>query len=152
MGGTSLHTPLRSVTCYHCGRTGHVRTQCPQLSKPSGGVGNRARSSTRYSAQRVAAVNSANDGQTAKPHDKASSKGSTVINTETESNATGEVNRIAVMNNNDVIDTDFDDVIVKPVDVCSLNTDTNDDNIFVCSASVAQCDGDMVVSTLVDSG
>ena len=84
-------------------------------------------------------MNSASDGRTAKPHSKSSPKGSTDTNTETESNATGEVNRIAVMNNNDVIDTDSDDVIVKPVDVCSIRMMITFSFVVLLSHSCHHC-------------
>ena len=58
------------------------------------------------------------------------------------------------------------DVIVKPVDMRSVCTDTNDDNVFICDSVAqlsalsytdviiknAECGNDVVVTALVDSG
>jgi len=134
LGGTNkwyrypTRTPLNLLWVTTVVVLGHVRSRCPQLSQPSSNVANSGRTRIcgnprlNTSTKRVAALSNFGDGQTPNCHDHSPPKGNVATNS--ESDTTGDVKCIMVVN---------DDISVKPIDVRSVSTDTNDDGVLNCT-------------------
>ena len=164
--GHSPHTPVKSITCYECGKPGHIRAQCPQLGKSGAAVGGPGSSGPRYSAaRRVAVVSGDGQRQTSvtetsniKPQETMRSIG-TATNTETV--AVYDVKRVSVLSDNESVNSFGDVLNVKSVDEQSVSIDnvavgrsvTQLSALTYTDVIVERDDGDdMVVRALVDNG
>ena len=160
--GNFQQTPLKSVACYYCGKTGHVRRNCAQFLKdngPSGGSpgsGRRGGRGPRFNVHRVAAVdppqpNCNSDGQDGNNGNNAPQARTTT--NDSEDQATSNVNHVTVHDCqvNDVIN-DVSSDSSKSVSLCNNRVQLSELNYTDVKVSANDDDGGVVVRALVDSG
>jgi len=171
----SPHTPLKSITCFSCGKAGHMRHQCPQLQPTKTGTAAASGGGQRYSAKRVAVISGdpTSDVKSSKPKpQKAQQSVGVDTATDTEVETACNVNHVGVMIDECVM---TDECIMTDESLVCGNRDVQSVDTIVqrtAAVSVDFChpisqisaltytdviikrdgDDDLIVTALVDTG
>jgi len=129
-------TPRKQITCYECGRLGHVRSSCPTLKKPASPV-------PHASSKRAAVIESTSNasimptaGASREDKPSASSPVSVKVDGATSTDTEQEINRVTVSLTDEIISehaterpTPLRDIVTYK-DASTLSIDDNvDDNV-----------------------